>query len=82
VTVPVRTCAGCRREAPQEELQRYTAVNGLLVADEAQRLPGRGVYTCRTEACFSKARERNAFTRSLRAPVQVPDGLNARFPEG
>jgi predicted RNA-binding protein YlxR (DUF448 family) len=82
VTVPVRTCAGCRREAPQAELQRYTAVDGLLVADGAQRRPGRGVYTCRTEACFATARERNAFTRSLRAQVRVPDGLNAGFPTG
>ena len=80
--MPVRTCAGCRREAPQAELQRFTATNGLLVADEAQRRPGRGVYTCRTDACFEQARQRNAFTRSLRAPVQVPDGLNPRFPEG
>jgi predicted RNA-binding protein YlxR (DUF448 family) len=57
-------------------------MDGLLAADEAQRRPGRGVYTCRTEACFSKARERNAFTRSLRTPVRVSDGLNTRFPEG
>jgi predicted RNA-binding protein YlxR (DUF448 family) len=80
--VPGRTCAGCGRRAPQRELQRFTVLDGALVADELRRRPGRGVYTCRTAACFAQARQRNAFTRSLRAPVQVPDGLSTRFPEG
>jgi len=80
--VPVRTCAGCGREAPQAELVRFTAPGGVLTADESVRRPGRGVYTCRTAGCFAAARKRNAFTRSLRSPVHVPDGLNTRFPEG
>jgi predicted RNA-binding protein YlxR (DUF448 family) len=82
VTVPVRTCAGCGRRAPQAELLRFTASDGVLVADESRRLPGRGVYTCRSAACFAQARERNAFTRRLRATVRVSDGLKALFPEG
>lgn len=82
MTAPVRTCAGCGRNAPQAELLRFSAPGGVLVADESRRLPGRGVYTCRNADCFAQARRRNAFTRRLRRPVRVPDGLNALFPEG
>jgi predicted RNA-binding protein YlxR (DUF448 family) len=82
VTLPVRTCAGCGRKAPQPELLRFTAPDGVLVADGSRRSPGRGVYTCRQAACFAQASERTMFTRSLRRPVRVPDGLNTLFTEG
>ena len=41
---PVRTCAGCGRKAPQDELQRFHAEGGTLVPGAGA---GRGVYTCR-----------------------------------
>lgn len=72
----MRTCAGCGRRAPQSELARFAAVEGVLV--EGRTLPGRGVYTCRSVACFHAARTRRGFTRTLRASVTVgepPDSL-------
>ena len=66
---PIRTCAGCGRAAPQDELQRFGAADGRL---EAGRLvPGRGAYTCRSVRCFRQARERRAFARVLRRAVDV-----------
>ncbi len=79
---PVRTCVACGRKAPQDELVRFTAPDGTLVADASQRLPGRGVYTCRTADCFSTAAGAGAFSRRLRASVRVPDELKALFPDG
>ena len=70
MSVAIRTCAGCGRKAPQEELIRFVARDGELV--RAQRAaPGRGVYTCRRLACFERAASRRAFARTLRSTVNV-----------
>jgi predicted RNA-binding protein YlxR (DUF448 family) len=73
VTSPVRTCAGCGRKAPQQELVRFTAQAGRLVAGRTE--PGRGVYTCRRLACFERAVDRRAFNRVLRQTVVVDPAL-------
>ncbi|MBA2383478.1 MAG: YlxR family protein, partial [Actinobacteria bacterium] len=65
---PQRTCAGCGRKAPQQELIRFAARDGRLVAGRTE--PGRGVYTCRRLACFERASARRAFNRVLRHTVQ------------
>ena len=66
---PIRTCAGCGRKAPKEELIRFVAEDGRLAPGE--KAPGRGVYTCRRISCFERARERRAFARTLRKNVRV-----------
>jgi uncharacterized protein len=71
--VPIRTCAGCGRKAPQAELIRFGARDGRLTA--IPRGEGRGVYTCRRLACFERARSRRAFARTLRQTVAVEPGL-------
>jgi uncharacterized protein len=73
VSTPVRTCAGCGRKAPQEELLRFVALDGALT--HSPHGPGRGVYTCHRLACFERARERHAFNRTLRATVRVDQEL-------
>jgi predicted RNA-binding protein YlxR (DUF448 family) len=66
---PVRTCAGCGRKAPQAELVRFVAREGVLTPGaEAQ---GRGVYTCRRLECFERAASNRGFARTLRTPVRV-----------
>jgi predicted RNA-binding protein YlxR (DUF448 family) len=73
VSGPVRTCAGCGRKAPQGELLRFAAANGVLTA--GRRLSGRGAYTCRRLSCFERARARRAFSRVLRRTVRVEPEL-------
>ena len=70
---PIRTCAGCGRKAPKEELIRFVAEDGRLAPGE--KAPGRGVYTCRRISCFERARERRAFARTLRQNVRVDPEL-------
>jgi uncharacterized protein len=81
VTEPIRTCVGCGRKAPQTELVRFAAPEGVLEADAGQRLPGRGAYTCRRLSCFEKAAARRAFARTLRRTVTIPSGLKASIQE-
>jgi predicted RNA-binding protein YlxR (DUF448 family) len=73
VTGPLRTCIGCGRKAPQPELLRFVAKEGVLAY--GRREPGRGAYTCRRLACFERAVARRAFARVLRQPVRVEIGF-------
>jgi N utilization substance protein A len=75
--MPVRTCAGCGRKAPQAELIRFGAIDGQLTP--GRLVPGRGVYTCPRLACFERAASRNAFSRVLRRTVRVEPELAALY---
>ena len=77
MSVPIRTCAGCGRKAPQAELYRFVERQGLLVRGAGEE--GRGVYTCKRLSCFERASERRAFNRTLRRTVQVDPGLAALY---
>ena len=79
---PIRTCVGCGRKAPQDELVRFAAPTGVLERDTGRQLPGRGAYTCPRTSCFERAAARRAFARTLRRTVSVPTGLNPSSKEG
>ena len=74
---PIRSCAGCGRKAPQSELIRFVARDGVLAPGRGQ--PGRGAYTCRRLACFERAAARHAFNRTLRTNVRVEQGLQRLY---
>jgi predicted RNA-binding protein YlxR (DUF448 family) len=76
VSTPIRTCAGCGRKAPQGELQRFTAADGVLTPGHRA---GRGVYTCKRLSCFERAASRRAFNRTLRQTVRVDPALIALY---
>ncbi|MGH8981723.1 MAG: YlxR family protein [Acidimicrobiales bacterium] len=67
---PVRSCVGCRRRAPADELVRVVRVpdGGLAVG---RTLPGRGAWLCRNPDCLSKAVRARALERALRAPLRA-----------
>ena len=73
----MRRCAGCGRRAPQRELLRFAAREGVLVA--GRKVPGRGAYTCRNLACFERAAERGMFARVLRQQVRVGPELRRLY---
>ncbi len=77
---PIRTCVGCGRKAPQDELIRFVARQGEL-APGAQE-PGRGVYTCGRLVCFERAVANRGFARTLKRPVQVDQALAALYTSG
>ena len=73
----MRRCAGCGRRAPQRELQRFAARDGVMVAGRNE--PGRGAYTCQSLACFDRAAERGMFARVLRQHVRVGPELRRLY---
>jgi predicted RNA-binding protein YlxR (DUF448 family) len=82
VSEPIRTCVGCGRKAPQRELLRFVAPEGVLELERGPRRPGRGAYTCPREVCFERAVGRRAFARTLRRTITVPSGLPPFSKEG
>jgi len=67
---------GCRRTAAKSELLRVVCVDGVITADEAARLAGRGAYVHRDPECLQKAESRRAFQRAFRltaAPAGVEE---------
>ena len=77
MTGPIRSCIGCGRKAPQQELLRFAAAAGQLVPGTG--IPGRGAYTCRRLACFERAVSRRAFNRTLRKTVQIDQKLSSLY---
>ena len=76
---PVRRCVGCGRRAPQRELQRFAARDGVLV--EGGKAPGRGAYTCRRLPCFERAQAERGFARALRQSIRVDPELARLYTE-
>ncbi|CAM3266560.1 YlxR family protein [Tsukamurella hominis] len=80
MSAPVRTCIGCRRRAPADELIRVVAsatADGArtVVVDARRRLPGRGAWLHDDPSCRELARKRNAFRRALRVSGPLDDSL-------
>ena len=80
-TEPVRRCAGCGRQAPQRELVRFVARDGVLVA----RAPGsraRRLHVPPTRLLRARATAQRGFARTLRQPVRVDPALARLYTGG
>ena len=72
----IRTCAGCGHKAPQHELQRFHASDGVLAAGAGA---GRGAYTCRRLVCFERALAQRSFQRVLRQNLRFDGSLERLY---
>ena len=77
---PLRTCVGCGRRAPQHELVRFAAMEGVLTA--GRTLPGRGAYTCPDVECFERACSRGGVQAGVAGGVTVLPALAHLYTEG
>ena len=75
--IPLRRCCGCGESFPKKELIRVVRTpDGTVQMDFTGKLSGRGVYVCRSLACFKKARKANRFASALEVAVS-DEVLNA-----
>ena len=64
---------GCRTAAPRDALRRFATVEGRVVPDPREELPGRGAWLHPERGCWDAAVARRGFHRAFRAPVTIPE---------
>jgi predicted RNA-binding protein YlxR (DUF448 family) len=75
---PERRCIATGEVAPASGLIRFVAgPDGQVVPDVRGKLPGRGCWVTADTTALTKAVDKALFSRGLKCPVSVPDGLVA-----
>ncbi len=49
-----RTCIVCRARREQEELHRFTWLDGRAIEDGMKKKQSRGAYCCKSDVCYSE----------------------------
>jgi predicted RNA-binding protein YlxR (DUF448 family) len=76
---PERRCIVTGATGDRAQFVRFVlAPDGTLIADVAERLPGRGMWVTATRTALQQACRRNLFARAARTSVRVPDDLAAQ----
>lgn len=79
----VRRCIATQEVQPEAGLIRFVAdLDGLLFPDPAARAPGRGVWVAANRQALTQAIAKNAFARSLKRSVRLPEDLIERTVTG
>ena len=71
---PMRRCIACYNSSPQDELLRFTVVDGKITFDGDIRGEGRGYYLCDNRECLELAIKKKAFNRVCKGNVD-PDTI-------
>ncbi len=72
--VPVRTCIACRQSQGKRELVRIVRTPGAGVqVDLTGKLPGRGAYICRAQACWEEALSGSRLATALKTVLTAED---------
>jgi hypothetical protein len=80
---PLRRCVHSRESGPKDGMIRFVLGPGReLVADLAEKLPGRGMWLSARADVLEAARKRGAFARAARGPVVLPPDLRERIEAG
>ncbi len=73
--IPMRTCVGCLKSFPGNELIRLVRVkteDGVqYMVNPTGRKNGRSAYLCKNSECLAKAKKNRGFHRSLKE--SIPD---------
>ncbi len=72
--VPIRSCIGCRSQAPKRALMRIVRQpDGTVRVDPTGKASGRGAYLCLNEDCIRTARKRQSLEKQFK--VSIPDAV-------
>jgi len=80
--VPMRMCVGCREMKPKRELIRVVKPKeGEAQIDPGGKMPGRGAYVCRNQACLTRAVKTRQLERALSHRIEpaVFEALEAQM---
>jgi predicted RNA-binding protein YlxR (DUF448 family) len=72
--VALRTCVQCRQIRPKRELVRIVRTpDGRIEIDERGKMPGRGAYLCRSQACWEDGIRAGRLDHALKTRLRVDD---------
>jgi uncharacterized protein len=78
-----RRCIATGKSGPKDPMIRFViAPDGSVVADLAEKLPGRGIWLGASRDAVALAVKRKLFARAARQQVSVPDGLEGSLEAG
>jgi uncharacterized protein len=69
---PKRSCISCRRKGAKGELVKLASTPQGVVADYAEKLPGRGAYVCAVPSCIRDALDERKLSRAYRKKTEPP----------
>ncbi|KUF10681.1 RNA-binding protein [Pseudoponticoccus marisrubri] len=73
---PERKCIATGEVRPKSALLRFVlGPDNRIVPDVTGKLPGRGLYVSADRAALEKAASKGLFSRAMKQPVGLPDGL-------
>lgn len=81
---PVRQCVACREKKEKGQLVRVVRMpDGVIAVDTRGKMPGRGAYLCKEEACLEKAVKSRALQRALECeiPQETLEALRRQMKE-
>ena len=77
--MPFRRCLASGLSGERSRLVRFViALDGEVVPDIDERLPGRGLWVTADRAALESAERRKLFAKAARSAVRVPDDLAQR----
>ncbi|MGG5823323.1 RNA-binding protein [Falsiroseomonas sp. HW251] len=80
---PLRRCLVTRERLPKEAMVRFVlGPDRKVIADLAERLPGRGMWLSAKADVIEQAARRGAFAKAVRGEVLVPPDLRATIEDG
>jgi len=82
LTIPVRTCIGCKCKKPKKEMIRIIRTpDGKIEIDKTGKKSGRGAYLCGNVKCLDIAFRENSLNKSLKQdiPPQTLEDLRKVF---
>jgi predicted RNA-binding protein YlxR (DUF448 family) len=72
---PIRQCLVTGERHPKSALLRFCGVEGLVVVDVQNRLPGRGFWLLPSKAILQQAIEKKLFQKRSRGRLKLPPDL-------
>lgn len=66
----LRTCLYCNEQLPRQELIRLVKVNGVLVVDQNQNLPGRGYWLKPTDNALNDPKLIQILSKRTRCSIK------------
>ena len=73
----VRTCVGCRRRGPAEDMLRLTIESGTVTMGARRAGSGRGASVHRIAVCLEALRQPGVLARAFKRPVELGAGTGA-----